>query len=278
LGYFGPVYRHSLDQKNTYQYNPSYNPPGLKDHEPGGERNIVTKIRITGFMEKPKFNGFPKQMLRFFSQLAQNNCRDWFLSHKHEYEKYVVIPSCAFIIAMGIKLKKISRKIKAIPRINKSLFRIHRDMRFVKNKEPYKNSLRILFWEGTRKKRLENPGFYIHIEKKTLFIGAGCHYFSTDLLKKYRDKLSQVSACRDLHKVLDRLQENNHIQIHGKQLKKFPSGCTIHNENRSLITYKGLHAQYKSRIPDTFYTPEFIDFCFEKYSHMAPLHKWITKL
>ena len=229
-------------------------------------------------MEKSKFNGFPKQMLRFFSQLTQNNNREWFFSHRSEYEKYVVAPSCAFIIAMGNKLKKISKKIHAIPRINKSLFRIQRDMRFHKNRFPYRNNLGIFFWEGTEKKRMENSGFYFHIEKKTLLLSAGIYEFSPDVLKKYRSRLAHVPACKELQKVISKVSDIDHIVFRGKRIKKYPPGYTVHNENEDILKYKGLYALYKIKIPEIVHNSRLLDFCFEKYTQMAPLHRWIVKL
>lgn len=229
-------------------------------------------------MDKVRFNGFPKQMLRYFSQLAHNNSREWFLVHEKEYEAYVLKPSRAFIIAMGNKLKKISKKIHAIPRINKSLFRIQRDMRFYKSKCPYKINLGILFWEGEEKKRTGNPGFYFQIEKRILLLCAGMYEFSSKQLKRYRDKLSHPADCRELQKVLTRISENDHIVINVKRLKKHPPDYYIHGENEELIKYKGIRAVYTIKVPEILHRPELVDFCYEKYSQMAPLHRWMVRL
>lgn len=217
-------------------------------------------------------------MLRYFSQLAQNNNREWFLAHKNEYETYVLKPSRAFIITMGNKLKKISKKIHAIPRVNKSLFRIHRDMRFHKSRYPYNTNLGIFFWEGSEKRRIWNPGFYFHIEKRSLLLCAGVDEFSLTRLKKYRDRLSHPAGCRELLKVLAKVSENDHIVISGRKLKKHPPGYDIHEENEDLMKYKGIRVMYAMKTSEILHKPELIDFCYEKYSQMAPLHRWMVKL
>ncbi|MBN2532817.1 MAG: DUF2461 domain-containing protein [Spirochaetales bacterium] len=229
-------------------------------------------------MEKIQFNGFPKQILRFFSQLTQNNNREWFLAHKEEYETYVLKPSRAFIITMGNKLKKISKKIHAIPRVNKSIFRIHRDTRFHKSGCPYNTNLGILFWEGPEKRRIWYPGFYFHLEKRILVLCTGVYEFSSLLLKKYREKLSCSAGYRELQKILAKISENNHIIIEGKRLKKNPTGYAIPEENKLLMKYKGLRAMYTVKTPEILHKPELADFCFEKYSQMAPLHRWMVRL
>jgi uncharacterized protein (TIGR02453 family) len=229
-------------------------------------------------MDKVQFYGFPKQMLRYFSQLAQNNNREWFLSHKNEYEAYVLTPSRAFIVAMGNRLKKISRKIQAIPRINKSLFRIQRDMRFHKSGDPYNTNLGIFFWEGDEKKRTGNPGFYFHIEKRILLLCTGMHEFPPQQLMKYRNRISHPAACRELQKVLLKITENDHIIIQEKRLKKYPRGYDIHEENKQLIKNKGIQAICAIKTPEILHKPELVDFCYEKFSQMAPLHRWMVKM
>jgi len=77
---------------------------------------------------------------------------------------------------MGEKLRPLCPGINAIPKVNKSLFRINRDTRFAKDKSPYKTNLGILFWEG-QGKRMESSGFYFHLEENLLMIGCGMYKF-----------------------------------------------------------------------------------------------------
>jgi len=108
-----------------------------------------------------KFNGFPRQYFTFFNQLKKNNTREWFEEHRGDYDEFVLDPAREFVIAMGEKLRKIAPAVNAIPKINQSLFKINRDVRFSKDKSPYKTNMGIWFWEG-RGKRMESSGFYFH--------------------------------------------------------------------------------------------------------------------
>ena len=102
--------------------------------------------------DKPSFNGFPKEGLKFLANLKKNNTKLWFEQHREDYNEFVLGPARDFVVAMGDKLKKISPKIIADPRIDKSIFRIYRDTRFSKDKSPYKTNIGIYFWEGKSKK------------------------------------------------------------------------------------------------------------------------------
>jgi uncharacterized protein (TIGR02453 family) len=110
-------------------------------------------------------NNFPHCAADFLSKLSKNNNREWFESHRDEYGAMFLEPAQEFVVEMGEKLQTIRPNIIALPKIDKSIFRLHRDVRFSKDKLPYKTNLGIIFWEGDDKK-LESSGFYFHIEPK----------------------------------------------------------------------------------------------------------------
>ena len=90
-----------------------------------------------------RFNGFNRKTFKFFKDLEENNTREWFEEHRSIFEKNVMEPAQEFVMEMGERLKSISPKIVAIPKTDKSIFRIYRDVRFSKDKTPYKTHLGI---------------------------------------------------------------------------------------------------------------------------------------
>ncbi len=78
------------------------------------------------------FTGFPPEALKFFAELSINNEKPWFEAHRSDYDNYVIEPSRDFVIALGERLRELAPNIMADPRVNKSIFRIYRDMRFSK--------------------------------------------------------------------------------------------------------------------------------------------------
>jgi len=219
------------------------------------------------------FNGFPKEFTSFFADLAMNNNKSWFNEHKQDYEQLVLEPSKLFVIAMGERLTDLSLDINAIPMVNKSLFRLNRDTRFSKDKSPYKTNLGILFWEGTRK-RMECPGFYFHVEANTLMLGDGMYQFPKDLLDRYRKATIDKSAGKELSNIVNRLKEEK-ISIGGSYYKRVPEGYAPGHENAELLKHNGLYTMVETKIPKEFYSNKLIDYCFERYEKMHPLHKWI---
>ena len=128
---------------------------------------------------------FPDSTINFLKSLSRNNNKDWFNKNRERFDFEFLQPAIQFVVDMGEKLTSIAPNINAIPKIDKSIFRLHRDVRFSKNKAPFKNNLGLYFWEG-RGKKMECSGYYFHIEPKLFFLGAGMYVFTKDQLKKYR--------------------------------------------------------------------------------------------
>jgi len=140
-------------------------------------------------MKNPEFEGFPPDMFSFLSDLARNNNRDWFQSHKPRYREVVVEPMGQFIVAMRTRLEGISEHFNADPRPHGgSMFRIYRDARFSKDKRPYKENVGCQF-RHLMGKNAHAPGFYVHLEPGQVFIGAGIWKPDSAALSRIREAI-----------------------------------------------------------------------------------------
>ena len=101
---------------------------------------------------------FGPELFRFLARLKRNNNREWFQSHKVEYENYVRQPALRFITDFAGPLYEITPYLVADPRPSRgSLFRIYRDTRFSHDKRPYKTHVAMRF--SHRGKDVHSPGF-----------------------------------------------------------------------------------------------------------------------
>lgn len=116
---------------------------------------------------------FTPALFAFLRDLKKNNNRDWFKANQARYEGAVREPALAFITGFGPHLQRISPHFRAdAKKVGGSLFRIHRDVRFGKDKSPYKTNTGMHFRHEAGKDA-HAPGFYVHIEPGACFIGAG---------------------------------------------------------------------------------------------------------
>lgn len=132
---------------------------------------------------------FSRETFRFLSDLADNNRRDWFDDNRDRYERHVKEPALHFIVGVGERLHEVSPHLRADPRpVGGSLFRIYRDVRFSRDKSPFKTAAGIQF-RHARGKDAHAPGLYLHIEPRNCFVGIGAWRPSGPALKKIREGL-----------------------------------------------------------------------------------------
>jgi uncharacterized protein (TIGR02453 family) len=149
------------------------------------KRNATKPTAVPG-----AFTGFPSDMFRFMAELKRNNDRDWFNENKSRYKSSVLAPMSSFIAAMDTKLAKVSDCFVADPRPNGgSMFRIYRDVRFSKDKSPYKEHIACHF-RHMAGKDAHAPGFYMHFEEGDVFFGGGIWHPPTPELTRIRERIS----------------------------------------------------------------------------------------
>lgn len=112
---------------------------------------------------------FSRETFRFLRDLKKNNERAWFTENRARYEEHVKEPALRVIEGFAPSLKKLSPHFLATPR---SLFRIHRDTRFAKDKSPFKTHVGLHF-RHDRSRDVHAPGYYLHIEPGNVFAGVG---------------------------------------------------------------------------------------------------------
>ena len=224
-----------------------------------------------------EFDGFPRELIAFYRGLSENNNKSWFDEHRTDYENFVLAPARRFVISMGERLRSISPDIHVDPRINKSIFKIHRDVRFSKVKTPFKTHLALWFWEGHRK-RMECSGYYFHLDPDRLMIGAGIYQFPSNFLREYRDSVVHPKYGASLVKVMDEFAKGGSYAFGGKHYKRIPRGYDPEHENADLLLYNGLYVGIQSAHPRELTSSQLIDYCFKHYAKMAPLHRWLVEM
>ena len=163
------------------------------------------------------------KLFKFFRDLKKNNEREWFEANKQRYEDEVRGPLLAFIDDFAEPLYKISPHFRAEARkVGGSLFRIFRDVRFSKDKTPYKTHAGVHF-------RHENandahaPGFYLHLQPGEVFMGAGIWHPETAVARQIRAAILEDPD--KWEKVMKSVAFSRHgFSLDGESLKRPPAG------------------------------------------------------
>lgn len=222
------------------------------------------------------YKGLPRETIDFLSDLRENNSKMWFDEHRDNYEQYFLEPAREFVLELGAALRKIAPRIKAIPNVNKSIFKIHRDVRFSKDKTPFKTHMGVWLWEGERK-RMECTGFYFHLEPDHFFLGTGMYVIPKELLDRYRKAVAVKTKADTLKEIYDTLEKSGTYKTGEKTLKKVPRGYDKENNHYDLLLYTGVIASCEAPVSDLLFSQDIIDFCLKAYTDMLPLHNWLLE-
>ena len=141
---------------------------------------------------------FTPASLTFLRGLARNNRRDWFEAHRADYEAAILKPMRAFVEEMDVRLARLAPEIVGDPR--RSLFRIYRDVRFSKDKSPYKTHAACWFFHRDASHRVGQEshgggaGWYFHVQPGSSLDAGGIWMPPREALGKIRDALAAKPA------------------------------------------------------------------------------------
>ena len=127
-----------------------------------------------------------KETIQFLDDLKANNNRDWFLENKKRYEAFK--KDYQQLVADLLDVMKPLDPSLEMLEVKNCMFRINRDIRFSKNKTPYKSHLGI--WLSSGAKDQNRSGYYIHLEKGASFIAGGLYCPESEDLKKMRKEIA----------------------------------------------------------------------------------------
>jgi uncharacterized protein (TIGR02453 family) len=150
--------------------------------------------RAGGRVETPEFRGFTPDALGFLKRLARNNRRDWFERNRAVYETEVREPLRALVEEMDVRLARIAPELTGDPR--RSIFRIHRDVRFSADKSPYKTNAACQFYHcdagrgAGQDAEGAGAGLYFQLADGECFVAGGIWMPARPALEKLREALA----------------------------------------------------------------------------------------
>ena len=205
-----------------------------------------------------------KSNLEMLAQLKSNNNREWFAENKKEFQKEENQVKLFF--------KEIFEELNKIDNIEKmQIFRIYRDVRFSKNKQPYKTHFSVGF---NRSKPLLRGGYYLHIEDNASFVGGGFWEPNKDDLNRIRKEL-EVDAS-ELREIIQQNDfKNNFGTLQGEELKTAPRDFDKNHPNIDLIRMKQYLVTKKFSNKEVL-SVDFKDEVIKSFKAMRPLFNYMS--
>ena len=216
---------------------------------------------------------FTPALFEFLSDLADNNNREWFQDNKARYERDVRDALVQFVSDFGEKLREISPHMVADPRLSGgSVFRIYRDVRFSKDKSPYKTNAGVHFRHEVGRE-VHGPGLYLHLQPGFVFAGAGIWRPNSGTVGKIRGAI--VANPDRWRSIVSEDEFNAVYTLEGESLKRAPKGI---DPEHPLID----HLKLKSFVATTRFTeedacsPDFIDVYANACTVASPFSEFLT--
>ena len=215
-----------------------------------------------------------KKTLQFLDDLKENNNREWFLANKKRYEEY----KKDYHQLIGAFLDAMKPKDASLEmlEIKNCTFRINRDIRFSKDKSPYKTHLGV--WMNTNSSGVNAPGYYIHIEKGKSFIAGGLYSPEAADLKRIRkeiaffyEDLEEIVNDKKFKKIFNGLERTE-----GNTLKNAPKDFEKDHPAIEFLKLKSLIAV--SKIDDSeLFESNFVATTAEKLIILKPLIDFLNR-
>lgn len=217
---------------------------------------------------------FTKETFAFLADLEAENSRDWFEANRAAYEAHWKEAALDFIADVSGDMAGLSPALRAEPKLNKSLRRINRDVRFSKDKSPYNARLHMIFWAGDHPNR--SPGLHVVLQPSGIGYGAGHFGLEPAALKAMRRRI----AGSDGDALVAALETAEAVgcRMGPPDLARLPKGFEATGRRAELLRYKG----YVARTWDHLDSAEAImgskgrDWLRAKAEALMPLVRWLT--
>ena len=215
-----------------------------------------------------------KEALQFLEDLVANNNTEWMHANKKRYENFKK-DYHQYIASVLAEMKPLDRTLEPLE-VKNCTFRINRDIRFSKDKSPYKTNIGIWFTQNKNSKN--SPGYYIHFEKGRSFIAGGVWCPEPEELKKIRkeieffhDDLEKIVADKTFKKEFKEMthDENN-------SLKNAPKGFDPNHPAIEFLKLKSYTASQK--VDDKIFTePDFSKKIAQKLIALKPMNDFLKR-
>lgn len=221
---------------------------------------------------------FSEATWHFLDRLAAANTRATFEEDRATYEGAVVAPSVALVDSLAELLPaRVHPGLQADPAVGRSRFRLNRDLRFSKDKTPYKTHLDFLFWIGDGPPRAQ-PACILRLTSTKVLLGAGQMGLSRDALARYRERLDDPVDGAAARAVVERLEAAG-ATLSDPDRVRVPKPYAADHPSAALLRCDGFHVTMSAPHPSALDTDEAGDFaawCTERWTAYRPLLDWFA--
>jgi uncharacterized protein (TIGR02453 family) len=220
------------------------------------------------------FQGFADADAKFFRSLAKNQKREWFQAHKAEFDTGYLTPMKELLAEV---LEGIDASFEYTDLDEPKVFRIFRDVRFSKDKSPYKTHIGGLIPTRRSGKVTEmSAALYVHVGQPSSFAAAGHYVMSSEQLVKYRAAVADAKRGRELEKILAALAKKGFTANSHDSYKRVPKGYDPEHPRAEHLKRKGLTIGFPPLPRGILATKKLVPWLVSNTKAAAPLVEWLV--
>jgi uncharacterized protein (TIGR02453 family) len=230
-------------------------------------------------MSDGEFRGFRPAAMKFLRSLKRSNTREWFQAHRDDYEAEVRGPLVALVEEMDVRLAELAPEIVGDPK--RSIFRIHRDVRFSSDKSPYKTNAACWFYHGDAGRGVGSAtahggaGFYFHMEPGGSMLCGGIWMPPRPTLNKIRERIDEE------HQSLKRLLGDAALRrkfgglAEEGMLTRMPRGYADTHPAATLLRHQSFTVG-RTLTDAELLSPKLADVLARDYARILPMVRWFN--
>ena len=203
-----------------------------------------------------RFDGFPVAALDFYDDLELDNTKSFWTAHKEVYDTAVKAPMTALVEALEHEFGKAK------------LFRPYRDVRFAKDKTPYKTH------QGGFVQAGPGTGYYVQVGAPGVMVGVGFYDPGSPHLAALREAIDDDRSGRQLRRILNALQKAG-WELGGEALKTAPRGYDADHPRIDLLRHKSISLRKSYGFEPVIHTAELLDLVREDWRAGRKLVQWV---
>lgn len=223
-----------------------------------------------------RFDGFADTDRRFFRALARNQTREWFAAHKREYEDGWLHPMQSLLAEVR---ERIDGAFPQQPIAAPKVFRIYRDVRFAKDKSPYKTHVGgYLGLEGGEAGPSAPAPLYLHVGGTEVFACAGHYMMTGPQLARFRAAVADDATGTALATMLKGLVRAGYGVGAHETMARVPRGMDPAHPRADLLRQKGLIVSFPALPPSLLVDRALVAWLVKHAKRVAPAVEWLASV
>lgn len=221
----------------------------------------------------PAFAGIPQGAVEFLMELGNNNSKPWFEAHKAQYRALAVEPLAALVTALAPAMLAIDPEFETTPSVGKTISRIHRDVRFSKDKSPYRTAVWIVFKRACPDWK-DRPCFFFEFTPEGRRHGMGFYGASSGTMDAFRRAVMEDPDA--FRAVAEELEKAGIFKVEGESYKR-PRIKDAPNDLAAWINRKSFFLTRELPLDAALFSPNLADDLLADFSAAAPLYRFIRR-